>query len=122
VRLTIIRIRTPWVVEEVYITDEQAARWQADPDLCAARYFGLSVEEYCEWIKFDGTPLCGRLTKRGCPCGALLKKGDYHFDTRECASEWKRRHRKEPCHAHAQPALPKPKGSKPQLAIVRSSP
>jgi hypothetical protein len=110
-----IYIRTPWDTEEVYIiTEEQAARWEADPDLCAARYFGLSVEEYREWIKLDGQPLCGKRTKRGRPCGALLKKGDYHFDARERASEWKRRHRKESCHAHEVVER-----SKPKLAIVK---
>jgi hypothetical protein len=89
VRLTIIRIRTPWVEVEVDITEEQAARWQADPDLCAARYFGLSVEEYREWVvETDGTPLCGARTKSGHLCRNAARYGSFDAET------WKRLHRR----------------------------
>jgi hypothetical protein len=95
-RLTIIRIRTPWVEEEVYITEEQAARWQADPDLCAARYFGLSVEEYREWVvETFGTPLCGARTKSGHLCRNIARSGSFDAET------WKRLHRRATCHSHS---------------------
>lgn len=86
--------------EEVYVDDEQAARWQADPDACAARYFGMTVEEYREWIAVDGYASCGALTKDGRPCRAALA---HPHGGQLDAREWKRCHRVEACHAHKLP-------------------
>jgi hypothetical protein len=89
----VIGVTTVWGGEEVYITEAQIAEWQADPDLFAARHFGLTVDEYREWIELNGKALCGKLTKSGRPCNAAF---GFQLDV----GEWKRRHRREACHAH----------------------
>jgi hypothetical protein len=52
--------------------EEEVAAYDADPDLFAADYFGLTLDEYREWIRTDGTPLCGAITKAGKPCPVAL--------------------------------------------------
>jgi hypothetical protein len=41
----IVNIRTVWGGEDIYITENEIAEWYADPDLIAARHFGLTVQE-----------------------------------------------------------------------------
>jgi hypothetical protein len=35
--------------EDVGVTSEQAAEYQRDPDGFAARYYGMSLDEYLQW-------------------------------------------------------------------------
>jgi hypothetical protein len=92
-----VSMRTPLRSEVVDVTHEQALRWKADPDLCAARYFKMTVDEYREWIERNGYACCGALTKDGRPCRAALR---HPHGGQLDAGEWKRLHRIETCNAH----------------------
>jgi hypothetical protein len=49
-RLTVICLATCYGGETFYdFTDEQVAEYQRDPDGFAARYYGMTLEEYREW-------------------------------------------------------------------------
>ena len=52
----------------LYLNDEEADRYNADPDAYAASHFGLSKIEYLQWIDLEGAPLCGHRTKGGDLC------------------------------------------------------
>ena len=59
--------------EEIFDpSDAQVAEYEANPDGWAARYFGLSVEQYYEWVYWSGAPHCGATTKRGMPCKNII--------------------------------------------------
>lgn len=61
-------IRAPGGGECIAIDEGSVDAFKANPDLFAARHFGATVDEYREWIEFDGTPLCGHRTKAGKLC------------------------------------------------------
>jgi hypothetical protein len=88
-------IRVPGGTIGIFISDdEEAAAYDADPDLWAADYFGQTREQYREWIFTDGTPLCGATTKAGEPCPVPL--GHVQQQIRP----WLALHRKGLCSAH----------------------
>jgi hypothetical protein len=85
--------------DHMQISKRQIAEYEADPDLFVAKLFGLSVEDYLEWIVCDGTPLCSALTKSGHLCRNNI--GGFLLDP----ETWKRLHRKATCHAHSRVAI-----------------
>jgi hypothetical protein len=76
------------------LDEEEVAAYDADRDLWAADYFGLTPEQYREWIFTDGTPLCGATTKAGKPCPVPL--GSIQQNVRP----WLALHRNGLCSAH----------------------
>jgi hypothetical protein len=85
----------PWMPDqEIYLSEEEAARYNADPDQYAAEEFGLSKPDYREWIRCDGSPLCGHRLKSG----ELCNKGVDQFQN---AETWKRQHRVVRCRRHS---------------------
>jgi hypothetical protein len=83
--------------ETIYLDDDASiAAFKADPDRFAADYFGLTIEQYREWVTSFGTALCGAKTKLGTDCNNILPRGH------QCrADEWKSRHRKSLCAVHS---------------------
>jgi hypothetical protein len=76
-------------------TPRDAARYIANPEQFAAGCFGCdTLDEYREWIKTEGIPRCGGVTKLGQPCGQFV---GYH---RLAFAEWRSRHRVERCRLH----------------------
>jgi hypothetical protein len=65
-----ISLATPWGGECMYVSegDPRIATYEADPDSFAAKHFGLSKNDYVEWIKFGGMPRCGARTRKGTLC------------------------------------------------------
>ncbi len=80
-------------VEMLYLSDEEAAIFNADPDAFAAKREGLSVAEYAEWIEVGCVALCAGRTKTGKLC-AVQVAGDSD------AQSWKAKHRVLFCRAH----------------------
>ncbi|MGM5027701.1 hypothetical protein AB8B02_15885 [Tardiphaga sp. 862_B3_N4_1] len=78
----------------LYLDNEKAERYNADPDAYAADHFGLSKIEYMQWIDLDGAPLCGHRTKKGDLCRNMT--GGYQLR----AGEWQKRHRRLFCASH----------------------
>src|ERR1700730_9284600 len=64
-----------------------------DRDGTLAGLFGLSPDEYLEWLAVDGDALCNRLTKQRKPCRGIVC---HHAEP----AVWRSRHRQEPCAAH----------------------
>ncbi len=79
---------------EISVSEDQLRDFKTDPDEFAAKQFGLSKEEYVEWIELHGQPLCGATTRKGKPCRSGLR--GYHLS----AGEWIKRHRADYCAAH----------------------
>ena len=77
----------------VYLGEDDLARYVADPDLFAAKYLGITVELYYEWLECEGVALCGERTKSGRPCRNVVKCCDN-------AMEWQEWHRSVACVAH----------------------
>jgi hypothetical protein len=75
------------------LTAGEASTYDSHPDSFAAQHFGLTIDQYREWVRLDGAALCGATTRAGKPCGCILGN---QLD----ASDWARRHRKEFCHSH----------------------
>ncbi|PVE23662.1 hypothetical protein DC522_14525 [Microvirga sp. KLBC 81] len=81
--------------EYVSLTEQEVAEYKRDPDGFAAKHFGLTRDEYQEWIECGGEAKCGAKTKAGKLCGNTLKGG-----SQLSAEEWKARHRSEYCSTH----------------------
>jgi hypothetical protein len=87
-------VTTPCGGCTLWLSENEAREFKADPDLYAAHYLGLTKEEYLEWIRLEGAALCSERTKSGAQCRAVVS---YHPDE---AMQWKQRHRMIPCKAH----------------------
>jgi hypothetical protein len=82
--------------ENAWLGPAELARYNRDPDLFAAQYFGCaSVEEYHEWVECSGHPRCGELTKSGKPCNGRIGP-----DPIRSVAEWREWHRSAPCVKH----------------------
>ena len=80
--------------EAVSLSGYETAVYDADPDAWAADYFNLTLQQYREWIRTEGTPLCGAITKAGKPCSVPI--GRYQQESQP----WLALHRSERCSAH----------------------
>jgi hypothetical protein len=94
------QIETPLhCVENFDFNTEEAAAFDADPDVWAANYFGVTVEQYHEWCDCDGRPLCSATTKSGKPCGQIVA-GFGQLDARDFVTM----HRAHRCRVHNSPS------------------
>jgi hypothetical protein len=89
-----INVAVPGGGNTLFLDDEEAERYNTDPDAYAASHFGWSKIEYLQWVDLDGAPLCGHLTKGGDLCRNMT--GGYQLRS----AQWKARHRKRFCTAH----------------------
>ena len=89
-----ICVRAPAGARTFPVDAAEASRYNADPDGWAAEEFGLSREEYLEWVRLDGQPLCAGRNRFGRACRCSV--GRVQFD----AGPWKERHRRLFCYAH----------------------
>jgi hypothetical protein len=46
--------------QQIGLSDTEAARYDADPDNWAAKYFGLTLEQYYEWVERGRPPALAR--------------------------------------------------------------
>lgn len=86
---------SPGGATTIHLDESEVAAFDGDPDGYAAKYFGLSLQDYYEWVHLDGTPLCGETTKSGALCKVPCGR------TQLGPSEWSERHRNEVCGTHA---------------------
>lgn len=80
-------------VGDIWLSDEEAKVFNADPDAFAAKRVGLSLSEYAEWVELNGIALCGARTKDGKPCRMQVR----------CSSDpkdWQAKHRVLLCSVH----------------------
>jgi hypothetical protein len=94
-QIWIANVVVPGGGNDIYFDEQEAHKYNADPDGYAARHFGLTKIEYLQWIDLDGAPLCGHRTAGGDLCRNLTGGNQLR------ASEWKARHRKFRCATHA---------------------
>ena len=79
-----------------YLSDDQeVAAYEANPDLWVSQYFGFAaVDDYYEWVREMGVPLCVAKTAKGKPC--KIPVGN------QCdAAEFRALHRKALCKIHS---------------------
>ncbi len=81
-------------VEYLCVSEGALSEFLSDPDSFAAKYFGLSLDQYIEWIDVNGCALCGCKTKKGKPCRGVVVGRPMR------ASEWKATHREMACFVH----------------------
>jgi hypothetical protein len=80
--------------ENVYLSEQEAECYRADPDLFAARHFGFaSIDEYREWVAASNSALCSERTRNGKLCGNSI---GMTFRP----EEWRAQHRSHPCWVH----------------------
>jgi len=84
---------TPEGGRTLYLTVEEAAAYDSDPDAYVAAYLGLSVAEYSEWLDLRGMPLCGARNRWGSLCRSII-------GPMRDINEWRSLHRNDYCHAH----------------------
>lgn len=65
---TYVCLAQPGGGDTLSISGPDLKRFKRDPDLFAARYFGLEKAAYREWVETDGTPLCAAITRRKTLC------------------------------------------------------
>jgi hypothetical protein len=75
---------------------EELARYNSDPDGWAAAYYGLTREQYHEWIALEGMALCGHAGCNNRVPGRMAHDAD----------RWKQVHRHAGCKYHG--GLPDP--------------
>jgi hypothetical protein len=79
-----------------YVRVGDIDRYNADPDLFVACYFGFkTVDEYREWVALWGAALCSERTRSGRLCRNAVT------GYTESAEEWRARHRAAPCAVHS---------------------
>jgi hypothetical protein len=87
---------TPWGGGHTihFKTAAEAAAYDKYPLGNAARVFGLTIDEYIDWIETMGTPMCGARTAKDRPCGKAAGR------MQMMAADWKREHRNARCALH----------------------
>jgi hypothetical protein len=83
-----------YATTDIRLDEDEAREFDRDPDGYAARHFGLTTEEYREWIANVGRPCCGCLTMDGYLCGNGIGRLSME------AAEWKQKHRRSACTIH----------------------
>ena len=83
---------------ELHLDRAEAEKYNVDPDAYAAQHLGLTKIEYYQWLDLEGQPLCGHQAAGGDLCRS--RTGGFQLT----AKEWKARHRKFFCAAHARKA------------------
>lgn len=89
-----VNVVTVWGGKQLYLEEDEAAEFNADPDAGAAKQIGLTKREYLQWLDLEGAPLCGHRAKGGDLCRNLAGKIQLE------PKDWKARHRKLRCTAH----------------------
>jgi hypothetical protein len=98
-------IAIPGGGRDIILDEQEAARYNTDPDAYAGELYGLNKIEYLQWIDFAGAPLCGHRTKGGDLCRNLV--GPIQLR----AKQRKARHRKFQCTAHGGTKMKRVQGS-----------
>jgi hypothetical protein len=80
--------------ETIHLRAAEVECYNRDPDGFAAEYFGLTKDEYREWVVQGGHALCGAYTKAGKPCRNFVS--GHGTEPRE----WKAAHRNAVCGSH----------------------
>ena len=70
--------------ESIPASPEEVLRYIEDHDLFAARYHGVSREDYLEWLDAYGVPRCSAMTRSGKPCRSA-RAGARRLEAREFA-------------------------------------
>jgi hypothetical protein len=91
----VVCVRRPAGAMTLFLSADELAEYNTDPDLFAAKEFNLGKSEYIEWVRLDGTALCGERTKSGRQCRNSVGGGS-QLD----AGEWKEKHRQIACSTH----------------------
>ena len=94
------QIPTAGGVELVWLSAHEMPRYLEHRAEFAAEYYGVTLQQYREWLETDGTPRCRAMTKAGKPCknpaGDCVRVGihewvafDGEFCWRHAFDEWK---------------------------------
>lgn len=98
-RIYYVQVEDVCGAAEMYLDGHELEQYNADPDAYAAGFFGLTKEQYLEWLNLQGTPLCAATTRKGKPCKSVIR--GFQLPPKD----WLALHRNEYCWVHggAQP-------------------
>lgn len=77
------------------LSPEQVVSITFDPTGFAAQTFGCSREEYLEWVRLNGAPLCAAKTRSGRLCSNGIARGQQQLPA------WLELHRSDYCGVHS---------------------
>ncbi|MDA9448286.1 hypothetical protein [Bradyrhizobium sp. CCBAU 21360] len=80
--------------ETIRLRAHEVEPYNCDPDGFAAEHFGLTKQEYRDWVIQEGHALCGAHTKAGKLCRNFVTQHGSE------PGEWKAANRKEFCGSH----------------------
>ncbi|MEJ5024974.1 hypothetical protein [Brucella anthropi] len=93
-----VNVKVPMGGRSVYLNANEVSRYIKDKAAFSASHFGLTLEEYAEWIEMDGFVRCSETTTTGARCKNYVSGGSFYNP-----EEWKRL-RGEYCAVHGGPA------------------
>lgn len=93
-----VHIRIPGGGRTLFLNTEEVFQYLADKDGFAARQFGLTKQEYAEWVETDGFVRCAGTTTSGTRCKNHVSGGS-HYEP----EKWKRM-QGQYCTVHGGPA------------------
>jgi len=59
----------------VVLEPDDVLRFIQDRDAFAAQYFGVTRQQYLDWVETDGAPRCGATTTKGTRCANIVSGG-----------------------------------------------
>jgi hypothetical protein len=68
-------VRSPGGSTAVVLAPDDVSQFIQDRDTFAAQHFGVSRQQYLDWVETDGAPRCGATTKKGKRCANFVKGG-----------------------------------------------
>ncbi|MBZ9757844.1 hypothetical protein LB524_21390 [Mesorhizobium sp. ESP6-5] len=61
-------VRAPGGSTTIVLEPNDVPAFIEDRDSFAAKHFGVSRQQYLDWVETDGAPRCGATTKKGTRC------------------------------------------------------
>lgn len=68
-------VRAPGGSATISLEPDDVPAFIEDRDSFAARHFGVSRQQYLDWVATDGAPRCGATTKKGTRCQNSVSGG-----------------------------------------------
>lgn len=68
-------VPTPGGSTTISLEPDQVPAFVQDRDAFAAKHFGVTCQQYLDWVATDGAPRCGATTTKGTRCGNFVSGG-----------------------------------------------
>jgi len=68
-------VRAPGGSATISLEPDDVFAFVQDRDAFAAKHFGVTRQQYLDWVETDGAPRCGATTKKGTRCQNSVRGG-----------------------------------------------